>query len=186
MIRSIRGQTILVTDTSLVIETGGIGYEVLATKADLFGKEPGETIQLWISPVYREDSQELIGFADFADVRFFELLCTVSGIGPKTALSIMDRGSRVTLSRAIGREDAATLAALAGCGKKTAEKIVLSLKDKVISEGEGSHHEKNLIEALEGLGFARREVTSILPSLSAHDSLEDMIREALQLLGKNV
>lgn len=186
MIRSIRGTVILATDTSVVLETAGVGYEILVTKADLFNKEPGQEFQFWISPVYREDSQELVGFLDFEDVRFFELLCTVSGVGPKTALSIMDRGSRITLARAIAREDAPTLSALAGCGKKTAEKIILSLKEKVISDGEGSHHEKNLIEALEGLGFARREVMVILPQLSQHEVLEDMIREALKLLSKPV
>lgn len=182
MIRSIRGTAIYIGESSMVLETGGIGYEIQVPQTDLLLRALGEEYRLWVKHVVREDSEELMGFSEYDDVLFFELLCTVSGVGPKTALGILDRSPRITLARAITRGDADTLTALGGMGKKTAEKIILTLKDKVVSDGEGFQEEKHLLEALEGLGYARREVTTILPNLTSNQSLEDMIREAIRLL----
>jgi holliday junction DNA helicase RuvA len=184
MIRSLHGTCIHMTDSTLVLETGGIGYEVTVPKTDLFLKTVGTDYRMWIAHVVREDSEELIGFSEFEDVAFFELLCTVSGIGPKTAVGILDRSPRATLARAIKRGDPETLSVLGGVGAKVAAKIILALKEKVDSDDAGSDQDRHIIEALEGLGFERRRITDILPELSRESSLEDNMKDAIKRLSK--
>src|ERR1043166_246477 len=111
-----------------VVLVGGIGYKVFTTKDALLRYTPGSRAQFWTHLAVREDAHDLYGFALEEELRFFELLLTVSGIGPKSALAILDTVSIGTLRSAIAQNRAEYLTKVSGIGKKTAEKIVLELK----------------------------------------------------------
>ncbi|MBC2594859.1 Holliday junction branch migration protein RuvA [Ruficoccus amylovorans] len=137
MIVSLEGKLVEAAPLSAVIEANGIGYEVFipVTTAE---KLPGigQTARLHTLAVYREDSQTLYGFATREDRDFFRLLVEkVSGIGPKIALNIMSRMSVASLRTAIAHSDIALLSKCQGIGKKTAERLVIELRDKVFPGG---------------------------------------------------
>lgn len=137
MIVSLEGKLIEAAPLSAVIEANGIGYEVHVpvTTAEKL-PEPGQTARLHTLAVYREDSQTLYGFATREDRDFFRLLVEkVSGIGPKIALNIMSRMSVESLRTAIAQSDVALLSKCQGIGKKTAERLVIELRDKVFPGG---------------------------------------------------
>lgn len=139
MIAQLRGVLIESTPLLAVVEAAGIGYEVnipITTAERLPGN--GKECMLFIHAVYREDSQTLYGFADRGDRDFFRLLIEkVSGIGPKIAITILSRLSVETLKSAIAQGDVALLSKCPGIGKKTAERVVIELKDKVFPGGVG-------------------------------------------------
>ena len=134
MIVTIEGRIIEATPLTAVIEAAGIGYEIhipitTAEKLPVTGK----TFKFFIHAVYREDSQSLYGFAEREDRDFFRMLVErVSGIGPKIALNILSRMSSATLKQAISNSDIALLSKCPGIGKKTAERLVIELRDKVL------------------------------------------------------
>ena len=132
MIATLRGKLAHQGTDLLIVEVGGVGYEVffpLGRQGRLPGV--GEEVFLHIQTVVREDSFALYGFFDAAEKRFFQLLLTVSGVGPKLAMNILAGAAPDLLSRAIAGDDIATLKKLPGVGKKTAERLCLELKDKV-------------------------------------------------------
>lgn len=135
MIARLQGTVLESTPLLAVIDAGGVGYEVHIpiTTAERV-PPPGKACTLFIHAVYREDSAALYGFATREDRDFFRLLVEkVSGIGPKIAIGILSRMSTPTLRSAIGAGDVALLAKCPGIGKKTAERLVIELKDKVFS-----------------------------------------------------
>src|SRR3989339_2 len=171
MIGSIKGKIILKTNKFLIVETAGVGYKVNVSP-DMLSKlkKINEDILLWIHTHVREDILDLYGFLDRQELEFFEMLINVSGIGPKGALSILGIASIETLKKAIGTGDTSYLTKISGIGKKTAEKIIIELRDKVGKEKEGSslQGELDAMEALKSLGYSQSEV-----------------REALKVLGKS-
>jgi len=133
MITSVSGTLVLATPLCAVIETGGLGYEIHipVTTADRL-PQPGQSAKLHTLAVYREDSQTLYGFATEEERNFFRLLVEkVTGVGPKMALSVMSRLSLPTLKSAIASGDVGLLAKCQGIGKKTAERLVMELRDKL-------------------------------------------------------
>src|SRR6267154_5436893 len=131
MIARLRGKPVASTPEGLVLDVGGVGYLVTATpsavrKADGAGELVVETY-LHV----REDTMQLYGFADRAERELFVMLLTVNGIGPKVALAIVSGSPAEELRRAIAREDAVRFQAIPGIGKKTADRIVLELKEKL-------------------------------------------------------
>ncbi len=131
MITSVSGTLVSSNALTAVVETGGIGYEVLVplTTAERLPR-PGQQVKLHTLAVYREDAHTLYGFADVGDRDFFRLLVEkVTGIGPKSALSILSRLSLSTLKGAIAAGDVALLAKCPGIGRKTAERLVIELRD---------------------------------------------------------
>jgi Holliday junction DNA helicase RuvA len=139
MITRLRGTLLESTPLMAVVEAAGIGYEVhvpITTAERLPGS--GKECMLFIHAVYREDSQTLYGFAERGDRDFFRLLIEkVSGIGPKIAITILSRMSVETLKSAIAQSDVALLSKCPGIGRKTAERVVIELKDKVFPGGVG-------------------------------------------------
>lgn len=133
MITSISGTLVSATPLTAIIETGGLGYEVhipLTTAERL--PLPGQTVKLHTLAVYRDDSQSLYGFTTEEERDFFRLLVEkVTGVGPKMALSVLSRLSLATLKGAIAAGDVALLAKCPGIGKKTAERLVIELRDKL-------------------------------------------------------
>jgi Holliday junction DNA helicase RuvA len=200
MIGSIKGKIILKTDKFLIIETAGVGYKVSATPDTLsktkktgdpaYTKSSGEAreISLWIHTHVREDAIDLYGFPDRKELEFFEMLINVSGIGPRSALAILGIAAIETLRKAISTGDTAYLTKISGIGKKTAERIVIDLRDKMandISEKTGSSLQVELdaLEALKSLGYSQNEAREALKKVPSDTNTNAKIREALKILG---
>ncbi len=186
MIGSIRGQIIWKTEKFLVVETGGIGYKINVSPDTLSkSRKDGAEIMLWIHTHVREDMLDLYGFLTRKELEFFEMLINVSGIGPKGALSILGITSIDTLRRAIGTGDTSYLTKISGIGKKTAEKIVIELRDKIEEEKTGAslQGELDALEALKSLGYSQNEARDALKKVSPDASTNTKIKEALKILG---
>lgn len=190
MIGSIKGKIILKTEKYIIVEAGGVGYKINVSPDTLSKtkKSPpagGEEISFWIHTHVREDTLDLYGFLDYKELEFFEMLINVSGIGPRGALAILGVTSIETLRKAIGTGDTSYLTKVSGIGKKTAEKIVIELRDKVGEEKSGSslQGELDALEALKSLGYSQNEAREALKKVSTDKDTNTKIREALKILG---
>lgn len=186
MIGSIKGKIILKTDKFVVVEASGVGYKINVSPDTLSkSKKATEEISLWIHTHVREDILDLYGFLDRGELEFFEMLINVSGIGPKGALSILGIASIETLRKAISTGDTAYLTKISGIGRKTAEKIVIELRDKISEEKSGSslQGELDALEALKSLGYSQNDAREALKKVSADGNTNTKIREALKILG---
>src|SRR6476646_8278025 len=135
MIASVEGRVGAVAFDSLVVEVNGIGYRVYAAPAILATAQPGSTIKLHTYHLVREDQQALYGFRTAEDLGFFNLLLSVTGVGPKVALAIVGSRPTADLQLAIMTGDMAVLVSIPGIGKKLAERIIFELKEKVTAAG---------------------------------------------------
>jgi Holliday junction DNA helicase RuvA len=170
----------------VVLSAHGVGYKVACTRETAGTLQEGGTTSLWTHLAVREDSLDLYGFAAEDELRFFELLLTVSGIGPKSALGILDIAAVETLRSAIAGENAAYLTNVSGIGKKTAEKIVLELKDKVgkAIEALPMTGDAEALEAMRALGYSAQEARDALRKVPAEvTSSSERLREALRIIG---
>ncbi len=184
MIGSIKGKTILKTDKFIIVEANGVGYKV-SVSLDSISKIKNEAdIFIWIHTIVREDALDLYGFLDREELEFFEMLISVSGIGPKGALGILSVASIETLRQAIGTNDISYLTKISGIGRKTAEKIVIELRDKFKDEKTGGalKEEMDALEALKSLGYSQNEARDALKNVTAVDT-NAKIKEALKILG---
>ncbi len=174
--------------TYVIVSVGGVGYKVYAPKDRLLTLKPGAPASLWTHLAVRDDALDLYGFGSDEELRFFELLLTVSGIGPKSALGILDIASVDVLQSAISTGRAEYLTKVSGIGKKTAEKIVLELKEKVGAGTAGTvlslKGDQEALEALKALGYSGNEARDALREVpSEFSNANDRLREALKLLG---
>ncbi|MFZ3043957.1 MAG: Holliday junction branch migration protein RuvA [Minisyncoccia bacterium] len=162
MIRQIRGKVLSVGPTSAVIEVAGFGIEVRMSAPDALTLDSEARLATHLA--IKQDGMELYGFADAADRDFFELILSVSGIGPKTALSVLRRSPREALEGAIGKRDLNYLTKVVGLGKKSAEKMLVELADKV---GERAHDnaDGDVFDTLVALGYTEREARKALQSV---------------------
>jgi Holliday junction DNA helicase RuvA len=195
MIGSIKGKIILKTEKFLIVETGGVGYKINISPDTLSKtKKLDKDIFLFIHTHIREDVLDLYGFPDYQELEFFEMLIGVSGIGPKGALAILSVATIETLKKAIGTGDTSYLTKISGIGKKTAEKIVIELRDKMgeVEKGSSMQEEMDAMEALKSLGYGQSEVREALKKVSlGHSPMGETpdtntntkIREALKILG---
>ena len=172
-----------------VISAGGVGYKVSATRELLLTLKQDKEVALWTHLAVRENALDLYGFASEEELRLFELLLTVSGIGPKSALAILDIATVETLRSAISAGNASYLTKVSGIGKKTAEKIVLELSDKVGASTEGSaatlHGDAEALEAMKALGYSQAEARDALRKVPPEvERSNERLREALRLLGR--
>jgi len=135
MIAFLRGQVRDKGWNYAIVETGGVGYRVGATENFLNELKVGAAAEIYIHHAIREDASDLYGFKTREELELFELLLTVSGIGPKSALGVLAIASAADIKEAIIRGDANLLTKVSGIGKKTAERLVLELKNKVIRSG---------------------------------------------------
>jgi holliday junction DNA helicase RuvA len=131
VIARLRGRPVVWDGEGLVVDVGGIGYRVLATPAAVRKADGADEVSLETHLHVREDALQLFGFAEPAERELFEQLLAVSGVGPKVALAIVSGYSPAELRRAIVREDAALFQTIPGIGKKTAQRVVLELKEKI-------------------------------------------------------
>jgi Holliday junction DNA helicase RuvA len=162
MIRHIRGKVLHVGIVSAVIEVAGFGVEVRMSTPGVLAI--GSEASLATHLVLKQDGLELYGFPDEADRDFFELILTVSGVGPKTALSVLRRSTREALEGAISKRDLNYLTKVVGLGKKSAEKMLVELSDKV---GPRSHDNADgeVFDTLVALGYTEREARKALQAI---------------------
>ena len=190
MIVSLDGVVVTVSSDHLVLEVGGVGYRVFAGPSTLTGLSSGGRTKLHTHHLVREDTQALYGFRTTEELAFFELITTVSGVGPKVGLAIVSSRPVADLQLAILQGDDAVLTAVPGVGKRLAGRIVLELKEKVDAAGSTATTdgggEAEVVAALEALGYSSREgqaaARAAVASLPPEASLEDRVKEALQSL----
>ena len=196
MIASVEGTVGAVTADSVVIEVGGIGYRVFAAPAILATARPGSTLKLHTHHLVREDLQALYGFRSAEELGFFNLLLTVTGVGPKVALAIVGSGPTADLQLAIMQQDQAVLVAIPGIGRKLAERVIFELKEKVAAAGVAASAagagrgaeatEGEVVAALQALGYslseAREASKRAIAETGVGSSLEDRVKAALRTL----
>ncbi|ABF45028.1 MULTISPECIES: Holliday junction branch migration protein RuvA [Deinococcus] len=194
MIAYLSGAVREVREASAVIVAGGVGYEVFCPASTLGRLVPGQPAELNIRHVVREDAQLLFGFLDTDSLRLFDLLIGVSGVGPKLALSLLSALPVTAVAQGLLSGDVKLLSSVSGVGKKTAERLVLELQNKVpehlaagapVSAGKAaltSTAGRDAIEALLALGFREPQVRSVVAELLAADpeqSADALIRKGL-------
>lgn len=187
MIGFLRGTVRDLMRGTVLVEVGGVGYRVSIPADALTTLKEGQAIELWTHLAVRENAQDLYGFMDRNDLVWFELLLTVPGVGPRSALTILSSVDTTTLQNAIARKDATTLALAHGIGKKTAEKIVLELREKVgSSEAESPRGaDADVVAALIALGYSQKEAREALRGIpEGAETTEDKIREAIKIASR--
>ncbi|MGA9533605.1 MAG: Holliday junction branch migration protein RuvA [Anaerolineales bacterium] len=187
MIATIQGKVQSIADDEMVIEVGGIGIRVSVPLARLESvPRIGHEVFLYTHLVVREDALELYGFGEGESRQLFEMLLKVGGVGPKLALATLSHLSVDAIRRSVGSDQAELLTKVPGIGRKTAEKIVLELKDRVgetgMELGAPSEIDSELIEVLTGLGYTLVEAQAAVQSMpdDAAEGLEERVRLALR------
>lgn len=182
MISQITGRLIDQNDKEVTIDIGGIGYSVNTT---IISAILGENITLYTHMIIKDDAHELYGFQTKQERDLFRVLISVSGVGPRTGLAMMNLYTLPDLVRIIKNGDSKAVALVPGIGKKTAEKVVIDLKDKVegfeISAGSTN---TDLVEALISLGYKEYQVRPITGNIDSNLPIEKQITEALKLMQK--
>lgn len=189
MIAYLEGKIIYNTEKFIIINTGNVGYKVSATSETIASYPEGSDASLFIYTAVRENSIDLFGFKNAEELSFFELLLDVSGIGPRSALGIIALAPIETIKRAIATGDVSYLNKVSGIGKKTAEKIIIELRDKLVHYKESSdtpsalREEGDILEALKSLGYSQNEARDAMKQVSpTFDSTNSRIKEALRIL----
>ena len=200
MIRFLRGEYLYYESGAIVLETpGGIGFRIFVSDtSNLLTKREGEEIEVYTYMQVKEDGMALYGFADTEALALFEQLITVKGVGPKAGLAIMSTGTPNQIKGIIAAGDAASIAMAPGIGKKTAERVILELKDKVsalpfegadISGGfapaaaPGSGERGEAVIALTTLGYSKREAEAAVASVKDEGlSAEEYVKKSLKFL----
>jgi Holliday junction DNA helicase RuvA len=190
MIATLHGKLQSRNDDALIVNIGGVGFRVRAPSGTIANLGAvGSDVMLFTHLHVREDDLSLYGFATEDDLRLFEMLLTVSGIGPKVAMGVLSSAPSDTLRVAIGQGNLDALMALPGIGKKTAQRLVLELKGKVDVSGLGeigelSPMDEDVMNALINLGYSAAEATRAARSIPSNvKTVEDRVRIALQYLG---
>jgi len=194
MISFVRGKLVLTSNKFIILDINGLGLRIFCSSQliqKIVAAQKTE-IQLFTSLSVKENQWDLFGFETFAELEAFELLISISGIGPKTALNILSSASVEEIEEAIILENASILSKVSGISKKNAQKIIVELKSKIkkISRQQAAKSELaeeiEIIDALTELGYKLSEIRPILNSLKNQKlTIEETIREALRILGKN-
>lgn len=195
MIAHVRGPVAAVTLTSVVVDVGGVGIQVMCTPGTIAKVRLGAEVQLATSLVVREDSLTVYGFADADERDMFELVQTASGVGPKVAQAMLAVLDPDRLRTAIGQGDLSTLTTVPGIGRKGAERIVVELRDRIgvtatTAAGGGAAPWRDQVhEALLGLGWSVRDADAALDAVAADHAgptadVSAVLRDALRALAK--
>ena len=197
MIASLRGTLSEKGTGSCVVEAGGVGYLVsISSHTVQWLPERGQEVFLLTRQVVREDALQLFGFADADELRVFDLLIAVSGVGPRLALALLSGMRPHALARAIREENVGLLVAVPGIGRKTAERLIVELRDKLDAPAAGardvgilprSERFDDAVAALARLGYTATQAKEAIRKISESESdlsVEDLVRRALSQLGK--
>ena len=193
MIAQLTGRITYVDERFIILNTGGaeggVGYKVSLTAdtIDTIQKETG-VVSLWTHLAVREDAMDLYGFRTHEELSFFELLISISGIGPKTALGILNIANIPTLKKAVLTGDPSYLTKVSGIGKRNAEKIVVELKNKLVSseeeQREAMQDHGDAIDALKAIGYNEKEARDALKKVPAEiTDTGEKVKQALKILG---
>lgn len=177
-------------NSSVIVDVHGLGYEIAVAAGDFENTLLNEPVKFYTYHHIREQSQELFGFSSLATKKLFELLITVQGVGPKAALAILSLGEGETVRNAIANSDAAFITKASGVGKKTAERVVVDLSDKVgmplvynttsIGVTQTMMHNDEALEALMALGYNLNDATRALEGISTDLSTAERVTQALK------
>ena len=199
MLHYIKGILAIKMESQIVVEAGGLGYEItVPANSSVYLAHEGEEITVYTAMMVREDDVSLYGFGSKAELDTFRKLITVSGVGAKAAVAILSAMPLNEVHQAIILEDAKTLTRANGIGKKTAERIVLELKDKfghledaalpsgndvVLSAGDTADNRSEAANALMALGYTKGEAVNALAAVKDADlTVEEYIKQALKRL----
>ncbi|WP_411030082.1 Holliday junction branch migration protein RuvA [Spongiimicrobium sp. 3-5] len=193
MITHLKGRLIEKNPTHVIIECAGVGYFINISLNTFSKLGDGENIQLFTHLQVKEDSHTLFGFAEKSEREIFRLLLSVSGIGSSTARTMLSSLSPSQVRDAIATEDVASIQAIKGIGAKTAQRVILDLKDKIlkiydideVSHNSNNTNKEEALSALEVLGFVRKPAEKAVDKVLSQDSLlsvEDIIKRALKNL----
>ena len=197
MIGRLQGTLAGKSPPQVLLEVNGVGYDVDVPMSTFFNLPAvGERVTLLTHFVVREDAQILFGFLTSAERQTFRELIRISGVGPRTALSILSGLNVDDLARAVQQQDAVRLTKVPGIGKKTAERLLLELRDRLpktlavggarVGAGDTAHDAaSDIMNALLALGYNEREAVSAMKGLAPDASVSDGIRAALKLLSKS-
>jgi len=187
MIGYLEGKVLAQEEKSCVLLVGGVGYKVLPSPNALASLVVGKEAVLWIHTVVRQDAFELFGFTSQDEQGFFEELISVSGVGPRGALGILGLGAAKDLRTAIANNDVHYLTKVSGIGKKTAEKIVVELKDKLAAQADATFVETSshseLIDVLQSMGYSLADIRPLLQTVGEGTTAEKL-KNALKLLAR--
>lgn len=192
MIATLRGKVLATTESGLIVEVGGMGFAVATTPRVRVGSDIGTEVFLYTSLIVREDAFTLFGYLSSTERDLFQLLQTVSGIGPKVSHAILSTLAVADIVRAITIGESKSLEQVSGLGKKGAQRIILELKDKVGNfsssdtkiNAESNSDGLSLAQALAGLGFNPREIDHAIEIVknSGAISMEERLKIALAAL----
>ncbi|HPF30979.1 MAG TPA: Holliday junction branch migration protein RuvA [Candidatus Saccharibacteria bacterium] len=189
MIAHIFGKVVEKFNSSIIVDVNGVGYEIQVAIGDFEKTELESDVKFYTYHHIREQSQELFGFSSLIAKRLFELLITVQGIGPKAALSILSLGDSEKVRNAIASSDALFISKATGVGKKTAERVVIDLSDKVGKAITFNANGMNFpvissndeaLEALMSLGFSLSDASKALDGVSTELSTSERVKQALR------
>ncbi len=184
MLGSLRGTVIARGAQSLLLEIAGVGYRIGVTPGVLALTKTGETLFLHIHEVIREDAHDLYGFLAQEDLDLFLQLLSVSGVGPKVANTILSIGTTASIRKALLASDVDLLTSVPGVGKKTAQKIILELRGKLVDDDDTAVGEDSeVIAALQSLGYSLQDAKHALKQVGNDGlSVADRLRGALKQL----
>ena len=193
MIAHIKGVLAEKFENSVIVDVSGVGYEIILSNLDYEALNLGDEVKLYTYHQVREQEEALYGFLSLTAKRLFQLLISVNGVGPKAAIAILSLGSPEEVRNAIANADAGFVAKAAGVGKKSAERVIVDLRDKV---GLPSHYgsatpilpkagslntaSDEALDALMALGFPLKEASAALEGVDSTLPLDERIRLALR------
>ena len=191
MISYLEGKIIGKNEKFIVINAGGVGYRIFSHQG-ILEKMPaiGQNIGVWTHLYVREDTLDLYGFTEKEELEFFETLISISGIGPKSALGILEVAPVTSLKQAIVSEDETFFTKVSGVGKKTAQRLILELKNKLaktvmLIKGSDSAEMAEAMDALVSLGYKERDARKVLQEIPKDiRGVEAKVKAALKILGK--
>lgn len=178
MISYLKGRVVARLRDAIVVDVGGVGYKVFVGDNSL-----GEDVELYCATRLKEHTIEIYGFSSPESLELFEMVNTISGIGPKAALAISSLGSFEELQQAIREQDTTYFEKVKGLGKKKVQKVILELTgllEAATGHGKGLEQDKQALSALVSLGFSRREAMEALFDVPGNISLEERIKMALK------
>ena len=187
MIAHIKGMIVEKFGNSLIVDVNGVGYEVMVPTPDFEDCHLDEERKFFTYHSIRENAEELYGFSSLLSKKMFELLISVQGVGPKAGIAIMSLAEAEDVRNAIANADAAFIAKASGVGKKSAERVIVDLRDKVgapskygATETKVQNEPDEALDALMALGFPLKEATAALEKVDPSLSVEERIKLALK------
>lgn len=188
MFGHITGKVFDIKPSKVILKVGGLGFTIHSTLIYIETLKTGVEASFWTHTAVRENDICLYGFATEEELRVFELLITVSGVGPKSALAILGVAGVSAIEEAVGTGDTSSLTKISGIGRKTAEKIVLELNGKLITTKKGENRtseDVDVFDALKSLGYRERDIQETIKTLPKElVGANDKIKYALKNLGK--